>query len=107
MLILASSVTFLASFACVHVLPDRQRTLANDPTEEHNVGPERWQVLSRRILGSVNLLAWGAGAGVFSTLYFVANIELIAAALVTFFGMTLVRKATLDALLRRTMPTPQ
>jgi hypothetical protein len=70
--------------------------------EEVYEGPERWLVLPRPRLVSVNVFALTLGAATFVFLYFVAHFELIAAALVTFFGSTLLRKATLDTLVRRT-----
>jgi MFS family permease len=101
MLILATSVSFFASFLCVHVLPDRRSTLANDATEEAHVGPERWAVLAPSFHALVNAGACALGALAFGVFYFVAHFEFIAAALATFFGATLVRKTTLDVALRR------
>jgi hypothetical protein len=102
MLILATSVSFFASFLCVHVLPDRRSTAANETTEEAHPGPERWTVLSRNLRTAINVTACGLGALAFCVFYFVAHFELIAAALVTFFGATLIRKTGLDVALERT-----
>ncbi len=58
MLILVGSCAFLASFACVHVLPDRAATLATHGTEAVDVGPERWLVLPprwRRLVNGINV----------------------------------------------------
>lgn len=103
MLILANSLAYLVSFACVHVLPDRRGTLTTDAAEEVHDGPERWLVLPRPRLVGVNVIALTLGITTFVFLYFVARFELIAAALVTFFGITLLRKTALDTLLRRTV----
>lgn len=101
MLILAGSVAFLASFVCVHVLPDRHETARSDATDGHYPGPERWASLNPTLTKSVNMGSLALGTIVFLALYAAAGFEMIAAALVTFFGTTLVRKATLDAALRR------
>jgi MFS family permease len=101
MLILAGSVAFLASFLCVHVLPDCRETSRSDAVDEHYPGPERWSSLGPNFLKVVNVASLTLGSAVFIALYAAANFELIAAALVTFFGTTLVRKTTLDAALRR------
>lgn len=101
MLILASSVTFLTSFLCVHVLPDRRATLANEATEEAHPGPERWSLLPDSLRQGINIATVVVGLAALYLFYFVAHFELIAAVLVTFFGATLLRKATLDTALRR------
>lgn len=101
MLILATSVSFFASFLCVHVLPDRKGTLTNEATEESHPGPERWTVLPTRLRSLVNSGACVLGVLAFGVFYFVAHFEFIAAALATFFGATLIRKTTLDVALRR------
>lgn len=101
MLILASSLSFFTSFACVHVLPDRRDTLTKEEAERPHPGPERWLTLPRPLLVTVNSTTLLLGAGAFTVFYFVAHFEFIAALLVTFFGATLLRKTALDAALRR------
>ena len=101
MLILATSVSFFASFLCVHVLPDRRGTLANEAAEDAHPGPERWMALPQQLHRIVNIAACTLGLLAFVVFYFVAQFEFIAAALVTFFGATLIRKAALDLALRR------
>src|SRR5690606_12822136 len=100
MLILVTSLSFLASFLCVHVLPDQRDTAVDEGGEAAHPGPERWTVLPSRWRNATNTLVCVLGALAFYVLYFVANFELIAAFLVTFFGATLIRKTTLDAALR-------
>jgi MFS family permease len=100
-LIFLSSMAFLASFVCVRFLPDRAATRATHQDEIVLAGPERYLVLEpgvRRALDgasvAVGLLALGA-------VHFGGGLDWISALLSTFFGTTMLRKAVLDALLRR------
>lgn len=101
MLILATSVSFFASFLCVHVLPDQRDTRLDEVSEATHPGPERWAALPVGWRKMTNTLVCVLGALAFYVLYFIADFELIAAFLVTFFGVTLIRKTTLDVALRR------
>jgi MFS family permease len=100
MLILVGSATFLLSFACVHVLPDRAATLASHGSEEVQAGPERWLALPAPWRKSVDVLALGVAVCWFGVTFGLLDVDVIAAVLVTFFGTIMVRKATLDVLLK-------
>jgi len=98
-LILIGSVAYFASFIAVHLLPDRAGTTAADsPTA---AGPERWLVLPSGWRRAIN---WGAGvlgAAALALLLFRWKMAVVSSVLLTFLGVCLVRKAFLDALLRR------
>lgn len=98
MLILMGSLAYLASFVCVHVLPDRRQTLDADAQQGY-AGPERWSVLGHGKRGAdVAAVAFGAlllGA----LLYW--ELDPVSSALIAFFVTTGVRKRTLDAWLAR------
>jgi hypothetical protein len=104
MLLLINSLAYLLSFACVHVLPDRRATQATEITEEHHPGPERWHVLNASIRRALNVGALGAGIALLGSLWLLLGFEPISAVLITFFSITMLRKLTLDALLRRAQP---
>jgi MFS family permease len=104
MLLLINSLAFLLSFVCVHVLPDRRATQATEVTEEQHVGPERWHVLDVGLRRALNVAALGAGTALLGSLVFLLGFEPISAVLITFFSVTMLRKFTLDALLRRVQP---
>ncbi|MEY4547571.1 MAG: hypothetical protein RL685_3766, partial [Pseudomonadota bacterium] len=104
MLLLINSLAFLLSFVCVHVLPDRRATQATEVTEEHHAGPERWHVLDVGVRRALNVAALGGGTALLGSLVFLIGFEPISAVLITFFSVTMLRKVTLDALLRRVPP---
>lgn len=104
MLLLINSLAFLLSFACVHVLPDRRATQATEATEEHHAGPERWQALDTTLRRTLDIAALGAATALLGGLWFLLDFEPISAILITFLSVTMLRKLTLDALLRRAQP---
>jgi MFS family permease len=102
MLILVGSCVFVLSFACVHVLPDRAATLAAPGSELVEPGPERWLALPAAWRRMVNAVAIIFSIVAFGFAFGILEIDLIAATLVTFFGTTMLRKVTLDSLLKLT-----
>lgn len=101
MLILAGSVAYLLSFVAVHLLPDRRQTLATEVTEDAHAGPERWDALGTGLRRSVNGVTLAGGAAFLAVGIFVWKLDAISAVMSAFFGFTLLRKLTLDGLLRR------
>ena len=101
MLILVNSAAFVLSFVCVHLLPDRRGTVETGATEEKHAGPERWNVLDRRLLKGFNGVAVVGGIAFLLVATQVWDFDWVSACLMSFFGVTMLRKWTLDALLRR------
>lgn len=101
MLILVNSLAFLLSFLCVHLLPDRRDTLRTGHREEEHPGPERWKVLDPKLLRALNTAALGAGVAMLALAVLGLELDVISAVLMSFFGVTMLRKWLLDALLRR------
>jgi len=98
-LILIGSVAYFASFVAVHMLPDRAATVSSDG--QATAGPERWQALPSGLRRAINAIAVAAGAAVLGWLLFRWKMAPVSSVLLTFLGICLVRKAVLDALLRR------
>ncbi len=100
MLILIGSLAYLLSFVTVHLLPDRKQTLATEVDEQVLPGPERWQLLPAGWKRSVDLgsLVLAVGFGLVAVLGW--KFDVVSTALIAFFGVTMVRKAVLDLLLR-------
>ena len=98
-LILIGSVAYFASFVAVHLLPDRAATLSGDGATA--TGPERWLVLPSGLRRAVNAGALAVGAGALAWLLYRWKMNVVSSVLLTFLGVCLVRKAILDALLRR------
>jgi hypothetical protein len=101
MLILVNSVAYLLSFLCVHLLPDRRGAQVPGAEDEAQPGPERWQVLGPSTLRPLNALALATGLGVLALALWSWEFDVVSAVLMSFFGVTLLRKWLLDALLRR------
>ncbi|MEO8178472.1 MAG: hypothetical protein ABI895_06525 [Deltaproteobacteria bacterium] len=104
MLVLINSLAFVLSFVCVHVLPDRRATQSTDGNEDTHPGPERWHVLRPGVRRGMDVGALVGGVALVGSLIFVWEFEPISACLITFFSVTLLRKALLDTLLRRAQP---
>jgi len=100
MLLLLGSLAYLGSFLAVHLLPGREATLAPGGAAPSG-GPERWLVLPVRLRRLVDLGAIAVGITLFAILALRAKVDPIASALAMFLGACLLRKAFLDALLRR------
>jgi MFS family permease len=101
MLLLIGSLSYATSFLVVHVLPDRQAT-ATEGTAD--MGPERWEPLDPRLRGWVNAASLGLGLSCFVAAVWVAELDVISSVLICFFGVALLRKASLDRMLARAQP---
>jgi len=101
MLILIGSLAFLLSFLASHMLPDRGRTLGTGGTEAQEVGPERYRALGEGRLKAVNGWTLALGVAVFAAMILLWGQDLISSLLVSFFGMTFLRKLVLDGMLAR------
>ena len=100
MLILIGSLAYLLSFVSVHLLPDRKQTLVTEVDEQNLPGPERWRVLPAGLRRGAD---WGAlGLGLAFGLVAILRWKLdpISTVLIAFFGITMLRQAGLDLLLR-------
>jgi MFS transporter len=100
-LIFMSSMAFLASFLCVGFLPDRPATLATPQNEIAPAGPERYLVLGPGVRRMLNGASWAVGVLALGAARFGGELDWISAVLTTFFSVTMLRKAALEALLRR------
>ncbi len=96
MLVLAGSLAYLLSFAAVNHLPDRRETLSSDDASTTMIGPEHFKALGEDRLRTINL-ATGAGmGGSCALLYFQLGQDPIASVLLSFFGISFLRKVYLD-----------
>ncbi len=100
-LIFVSSMAFLASFLCVGFLPDRRATRATYENQVALAGPERHLVLGRRLRWTIDGASVVVGLLAVGLARFGGELDWISAALSTFFGVAMLRKAALEALLRR------
>jgi MFS family permease len=101
MLILVGSLAYLLSFVAVGLLPDRRKTLATPDAEQAYPGPERWRAVGTRMRRAVNVAALAGGLAVVLVTVLGVEFDPISAVIMSFFGVTMVRKAVLDRLLRR------
>jgi len=125
MLILIGSLAYLLSFIATRMLPDKRQTVKGVDEEEIHEGPERWLALRGGLKKKVDRasLALGAFLFLFFTWHFFAGLgwfqrlqeglnlwalpgfgasfDPVSALLICFFGVTFLRKVTLDRLLRR------
>lgn len=106
MLILIGSLAYLLSFATVHLLPDRRRTLATEVEEERHEGPERWRALRPAWKRGIDLAALVLGLAFGVTAVWRWEFDVVSAALLAFFGLTMLRKAVLDGMLRLEVDRP-
>lgn len=100
-LILINAVAYIMSFVAVRLLPDRHGTLATDASEGQHAGPERWQVLDRRLRRGVNGAAIVLAVALLAVFIGPAGLDPMSSVLLTFFGVTLLRKVALDRALAR------
>jgi hypothetical protein len=100
MLILIGSLAYLLSFVTVHLLPDRKQTLATELDEQQSLGPERWQALAAGSKRGVDAgsLVLGVAFGLVAVLRW--KIDVVTTVLIAFFGITMLRQAVLDGMLR-------
>ncbi|MBT8356376.1 MAG: hypothetical protein KJO61_01255, partial [Deltaproteobacteria bacterium] len=96
LLIFIGSLAYLLSFLAVHMLPDKLQTQAVEDKEEYLASPDRYRELGHRFLKTVNLASLAAGIAVFCLLSLVAGIDILAGVILTFLGITFLRKAFLD-----------
>lgn len=101
MLILIGSLAYLISFAAVHLLPDRRRTVATAQEEQPEPGPERWLTLPPRLRRGVNLATLAGSLAFFLWAILRWRYDVISAVMLTFFAAVMLRKFVLDAMLRR------
>jgi len=90
------SLAYLLSFLAVHMLPDKLQTQAVQDKEEYLASPDRYRELGHRFLKMVNIASLAAGIAVFCLLSLVAGIDILAGVILTFLGITFLRKAFLD-----------
>jgi MFS family permease len=102
-LILIGSLAYFASFVAVHLLPDRAATLSGDGASA--AGPERWLVLPSGLRRAINWGSLAVGSAALAWLLFGWKMNVVSSVMLTFLGVCLVRKAILDALLRRRRAT--
>lgn len=106
MLILIGSLAYFLSFVTVHLLPDRKQTLVTDVDEQQHPGPERWRVLPAGLRRGVDLGALGLGLAFALVAILRWKLDVISTALIAFFGITMLRQAVLDLLLRSRRQSP-
>jgi MFS family permease len=104
MLILIGSLAYLLSFVGVHLLPDRKQTRATELDDDSMPGPERWDVLARRRKLGIDWGTLALGLAFVPLAIFRWKFDPISAVLCAFFGLTMLRRAVLDGMLRRRVP---
>lgn len=95
-LLAISSLAYLLSFACVHVLPGQRETSAPLADAQHHPGPERWNRLPN---AGLRLANWSATLGFVALIglgSFVGGIDLISSIVASLFLTVLLRKWALD-----------
>jgi hypothetical protein len=90
MLILVGSAAFLVSFALLPVLPDRRATLAKTVDEPGAAGPDAALPPRLRVAVDAGAVALGAAVLLLATLRW--DIGAISAVLMSFFGVTVIRR---------------
>jgi MFS family permease len=95
-LIFIGSLAFLLSFLAVHMLPDKHQTQAVADKEDSMASPDRYKKLGQGFLRTVNRVSLTAGIVVFCLFSLVAGIDILAGIILTFLGITFLRKAFLD-----------
>lgn len=96
MLVLASSLAYLLSFAAVQKLPDRRETLSTEDASQTMIGPEHFKALGADRLRLINQVTALGMLGVFALLYLRLDQQIIASVLLSFFGVAFLRKVWLD-----------
>lgn len=100
MLILIGSLAYIFSFMVVHKLPGRNQTNLSD-VEEDKGGPERWLILGDAFLKRTNRMSLLSGF-IFLMLFIFKGQNINSATLMTFLGVSIMRKIVLDrALVKR------
>jgi MFS family permease len=96
LLIFIGSLTYLLSFLAVHMLPDKSQTRAVQDKEESLASPDRYRELGAGFLKAVNMTSLAIGIAIFCLLSFVAGVDILAGGILTFLGITFLRKVFLD-----------
>ena len=96
LLIFIGSLAYLLSFLAVHRLPDQKQTQAVNGNDALRDTPDRYEKLGSGFLRKVNCASLGAGILVYCLLSLVAGVNMLAGILLTFLGITLLRKIFLD-----------
>lgn len=96
MLIFIGSLAYLLSFLVVHKLPDRKqmKALHNELVPQDT--PEKYLKLGSGFLKRVNIASVAAGITVYCFISTVLGVDLIAGLILTFIGVTLLRKVFLE-----------
>jgi MFS family permease len=96
LLIFIGSMAYLISFFSVHMLPDRPQTRAASDRPELLAGPEQFRTFGTSFLRKVNFASWVGAAVLFAGTYWAWGLDLIASLIISFFGVTFLRKGFLD-----------
>jgi hypothetical protein len=96
LLIFIGSMAYWMSFLSVHMLPDVRKTRAVSDSAESLPGPEQFKVLGAGFLRKVNFANWAGAALLFAGLFWAWGLDLISSLIITFFGITFLRKVFLD-----------
>ncbi|OGL44312.1 MAG: hypothetical protein A2161_22580 [Candidatus Schekmanbacteria bacterium RBG_13_48_7] len=96
LLIFIGSIAYLLSYVAAHRLPDRKQTLAVEDDIDYLSGPEKYAVLGKSFLRTVNNLSVIMIIVVFCISYFYAQFDVVSTSLFAFFGVTFFRKLFLD-----------
>jgi hypothetical protein len=96
LLIFIGSMAYWISFLSVHMLPGGRETRAPADSKEAPTGPEQFNVLGAGFLRKVNLASWVGAALLFAGLFWAGGLDPIASLILTFFGITVLRKVFLE-----------
>ena len=92
LLIFIGSMAYWVSFLSVHMLPDVRKTRAASDIAESLPGPEQFKVLGAGFLRKVNFVSWAGVVFLFVGLFWVWGLDPISSLIITFFGITFLRK---------------
>ena len=96
LLIFIGSLTYVLSFLTVHMLPDKTQTQAVHDKNEFLDSPDRYKELGSGFLKAVNMTSLAAGIVIYFLLSLVAGVDILAGVILTFLGITFLRKVFLD-----------
>lgn len=96
MLIAIGSLAYLMSFLAVNMLPDKEQTQMIRDDDDYFKGPEKYLVLGKRSLSRINRIFLGLGIALFFLLTLVAGIDFLGCIILTFLGVSFLRKVFLD-----------
>jgi hypothetical protein len=105
MVFLIGSLAYFASLLAVHLLPEREATLAPGGATA-SAGPERWLALPAGLRRAANWGGFVVGTAVLAGAVLVLRLDPVPSVLAVFLGVALLRKSFLDALLRRRPSAP-